>query len=66
MDDGEKEVSGHPEGMGSNVIWRQPGLFRDPRQHPRPDFVIVVEGKDVVGPADALRNAVRTSNMPLD
>jgi hypothetical protein len=42
----------------SEIIGGEPGVARDPRQHGRADFVIVVEGEDVIRPTGARQRPV--------
>jgi hypothetical protein len=40
------------------VVWGQAGVLRDASQHPRPDFLIIMEAEDEVGP-------VRSGQRPM-
>ncbi len=48
------------------VLGREPAVLGDSGQHPRADFLVVVEGKYEIRPALAAEDPMRCSRLPLD
>jgi len=38
-------------------------MLGDPCEHSRPNFVVVVKGKDVIGPIGPLKNTMRSTRL---
>lgn len=47
-------------GPASEVAGTEAGVLRNPGEHIRPDFIVVVKCKDIVRPTGSFKNAVRT------
>jgi hypothetical protein len=47
------------------VVWREAGMFGNPRQHFGPDFLAVVEGEYKIRPAFAGQRLMR-AGLPLE
>ena len=45
-----RSSAGLADSAGSQVLRSQPGALRDPRQHTRPDLLVLVKGKHEIGP----------------
>ena len=52
--------------LASQILRTQPSPASDPCQHPRSNFLALVEGKDEIWPTGACQNAMRAGAVPLD
>ena len=52
-------------GLALQIFWLEPCDFREACQHARPDFFTIMKGKDNIGPASALKDAMG-SGLSLD